>query len=97
MFGGMPGGRKATVLFNINETNTSKKNNSDPFDESKNSSRERADTMIFKEEESPAPKIDEADKSSLLSTRSKKDFMEVLKQRQAKIPYLDAIEKLSEL
>lgn len=55
--------------------------------------------MIFKEDENPASilKLEDIDTNSLLSTRSKKDFMEVLKLRQKQIPYLNAIEKLSEL
>jgi len=98
VFGGRPIERKATVMFNINETNISKKNNSEIFDE-REIPRERGDTMIFKEDENPASilKLEDIDTNSLLSTRSKKDFMEVLKLRQKQIPYLNAIEKLSEL
>lgn len=77
--------RKATVMFNINETKIHDSNKDrDTFEEkdiSLDQSRERGDTMIFKEEDSPAlipSSIEDIDKQSLLSTRSKKDYMEVL-------------------
>jgi len=50
--------RKATVMFNINETKIHDSNKDrDTFEEkdiSLDQSRERGDTMIFKEEDSPA-------------------------------------------